>query len=490
VAATDLISKTAFLKFEQCPKAFYFYKRMPQLVDQPDQDKKLTFLRGHEVGRFAQQLFPGGIDASHEAHDAQSIVKKTTVLISEGTSVIYEAGFIYNNTLVVVDILCRDNQGHWYAYEVKSSLKVSENYLKDAYLQYYVLMNVLTGFEDLFLVTMNPDYVLQGSPDARKLFKKRSVKQKAEINFPYFAERISEANVVLERNSIPDIPIGKHCFKPYRCDFFGTCWKSSASVTSVFNLPMADRNTLLTWHQAGIREIGEIPDELIKKESLIKIREAYVSGKPVIDQARIRELISISGVPIAALDMEIWNPAIPRLQGTRPFEQIPFLVSLFNGSEFITFFSAGDDDQREEFAIELIKLTEGYKSIIVYDKTLEVLVIGDLARRFPHLAGDLEKIKVKITDIFLVFLKLAYYHPAFKNNFSLKVISSLLIDDISYPAIESGLEAMSLYSKFRASTNELERETIRNALVEYCNTDTLATFRLYEYLREVGSEGA
>jgi hypothetical protein len=477
----DLISKTSFLKFEQCPKAFYFYKRLPQLADQPDVDKKLVFLRGHEVGNFARQLFPGGIDASAGAKDTIEIIERTARLIDGGERVIYEAGFTYNRALVLVDILCRQ-EDKWYGYEVKSSLKVSGNYIKDAQLQYYVLKNSLPGFEDLFLVTINPGYVLAGEPEARKFFLKRSMKTKAEKNFSWFGHRLSEAALVLERNTVPDVPVGRHCFTPYQCDYFGVCWKGSDSPNSVFNLPAADRNSLLDWHYAGIREIDEIPDHLIRRESLMKIRNAFLSGAPFIDRESIGRFVNSVKRPVAAMDMEIWNPAIPKIEGTKPFEQIPFLVSLFTGSDFMTYFTEGQGDQREEFAQQLLELCAPFATLLVYDKTLEAVVIDTLARRYPHLSERLNALKAKLTDVFDVFLKLYYYHPMFRNNFSLKVISTVLVPEISYPAISSGLEAMSLFNDFRKSANELERETIKTALLDYCNTDSLATFRLYEFL--------
>src|SRR5688572_7315836 len=130
------ISKTSFLKFEQCPKAFFFYKNLPYLKDKVSPDKELTFKRGHDVGYFARQLFPGGIDVSKDTTREQAL-ELTQKLIGEQQPVIYEATFMFNGVLIMVDILCL-NQGRYTAYEVKSSLRVSDFFLRDACLQYYV----------------------------------------------------------------------------------------------------------------------------------------------------------------------------------------------------------------------------------------------------------------------------------------------------------------------------------------------------------------
>ena len=56
-------------------------------------------------------------------------IETTKKLIDNSESVIYEATFCYNGILAALDILVKDDDG-WKAYEVKSSTKVTETYLK------------------------------------------------------------------------------------------------------------------------------------------------------------------------------------------------------------------------------------------------------------------------------------------------------------------------------------------------------------------------
>src|SRR5688572_29884394 len=181
----SFLSKTSFLKFDQCTKAFFLYKKHPYLRDPVSREKQFTFNRGHEVGKLAQQLFPGGIDVTEKAKNSLEAFELTQKLIAENVQTIYEATFIYSDVLVMVDILHFDGK-KWIAYEVKSSLKVSEVYVKDACLQYYVLKNFLGNFDDLFLVTLNGNYVLEGDLNIKLLFKKRSIKTNAEENLEFF----------------------------------------------------------------------------------------------------------------------------------------------------------------------------------------------------------------------------------------------------------------------------------------------------------------
>ena len=94
------ISKTAFIKAEQCLKHFYLYKNHPYLRDSLSRDKQFIFKRGTDVGIFAQQLFPDGIDVTlSEKRDQVLFAQKTIDLIASGVSTIYEATFIYNDLL-------------------------------------------------------------------------------------------------------------------------------------------------------------------------------------------------------------------------------------------------------------------------------------------------------------------------------------------------------------------------------------------------------
>lgn len=478
------ISKSSFLKFEQCPKAFFLHKNFPYLRDKTSTDKKLTFKRGHEVGYFAQELFPGGCDVSLQTNNLSEAIELTQKLIAQKTAVIYEATFVYNQVLIMVDILCL-NDHKYSAYEVKSSIRISETYIKDAYLQYYVLKHSLVGFEDLFLVSINPDYVREKEIDPKKLFRKRSVKLKGDENLPYFDYQIQQALSLLEKNTIPSLPIGVQCFKPYTCDFYGTCWKDVVTENSIFNLPSIDKSKLFEWFQGGVKLLKDLPNDWIEKENARKMKIAHDTNSPIIDREKIEQFLTCIQSPVAAMDMEIWNPAIPQLVGTKPFEQIPFLVCFQNEQNSDFYLSDSTEDDRLQFGIKLIELSKPYKTILVYDKTMEVIVINQLSQLFPTLQNDLNELKGKLVDVSTLFMNLSYYDPAFKGMFSLKTISSVINKDVQYEVIGSGLEAMHYYENFRLENDGGVKNKLKLDLLHYCTTDCLATLKLVEFLRTV-----
>lgn len=265
---TALISKSAFIKAEQCLKHFYLYRNHPYLRDTLSKEKQLIFKRGTDVGILAQQMFPGGTDVTAgEKRDQQVFAQRTRELIGAGASTIYEATFIYNDLLVMVDILHREN-GAWTAYEVKSSLKITDTYVKDACFQYYVIRNCLPDLAQFNLLTLDARYVMEGALDITRLFKSTSVWKDAVRNEPYFRHKTDVARLALEQNKIPDIPVGTHCFQPYECDFLGTCWKHSGDPNSVMSLGKLTKQAMFDLYDKDIRRIDQIDISTIPHEEV------------------------------------------------------------------------------------------------------------------------------------------------------------------------------------------------------------------------------
>ena len=123
-----ILSKSTFMLGCQCPKRLYLHKFKPELRNPDDEEQASIFSSGTNVGLIARELFPGGVNA--EPPDSFSYhlsVELTQKYIKEGATIIYEACFNYNGVLCAIDILVKENN-KWYAYEVKGSTKVKEQF--------------------------------------------------------------------------------------------------------------------------------------------------------------------------------------------------------------------------------------------------------------------------------------------------------------------------------------------------------------------------
>lgn len=482
------ISKSAFIKAEQCLKHFYLYKNHPYLRDSLSKEKQLIFKRGTDVGIFAQQLFPGGIDVTAgEKRDQQLFAQRTRDLIEQGTETIYEATFIYDGLLVMVDILHRENN-QWIAYEVKSSLKITETYVKDACFQYYVIKNCLPDLVGFNLLTLNPKYILNGELDIKGLFKTTSVLKDAVKNQEYFAHKTQLAKLTLEQNKIPDIKIGTHCFQPYGCDFLGTCWKNTNDPNSVLTLGKLTKQAMFDLYDNNIRRIDEINIDTIEhKEVKVQVK-AMIEQKEQIDVKEIGAFISGIKEPYCSLDIEVWMPAIPFYQGTKPFQQIPFLFSMVYAEQGklikYSYFKPYEDDLRKAFLEQILESTKAFNTVLMFDKALEESVLSQLAELFPEYNLEIAVLKSKIVDLAEPIRKGNYYHPDMKGNFSLKSIAPVVNSDAGFDNLEiqSGIIAMYKYEGLGLQ-NVIEAEASKGQLMEYCEMDALITYQLLGFFR-------
>ncbi|MEZ5001730.1 MAG: hypothetical protein R2730_01730 [Chitinophagales bacterium] len=223
------LSKSTLIRSIQCQKSLYLYKNYFHLRDKISKAQQARFDRGHDIGSLAQQLFPGGKDVSPKSprHYQQSILA-TEYLVSQQYPVIYEAAFKADDVLVLLDILvCKD--GKWYAYEVKSSKKISETYLQDAAIQYRVITQSGVNLEDFSIIYVNAAYEMpeEEAADLHQLFLETSVLETVRAKQSFIEEAIHTAKATLYSDSIPKISMGEHCDRPYTCDFKGYCLRHS-----------------------------------------------------------------------------------------------------------------------------------------------------------------------------------------------------------------------------------------------------------------------
>lgn len=167
--STRIISKSSFIRGTKCPKSLYLHFFQSEERDKITEVQQSIFDTGHRVGTLAQQLFPGGIDASRGEHEKVSeAVNYTQELINNGQKVIYEAAFSDGETLCYMDILVKEHD-EWRAYEVKASTAVKPYQVMDAAFQYNVITRSGLALADIFLVHINR-YIRHGEIDVNQLF--------------------------------------------------------------------------------------------------------------------------------------------------------------------------------------------------------------------------------------------------------------------------------------------------------------------------------
>jgi hypothetical protein len=122
-----------------------------------------------------RNFFPGGVDAAPKTHfQMATSVVKTAELMEAGQKVIYEAAFEHEGVIIALDILVKA-EGGWNAIEVKSSKAISETYLWDASLQYFVMAGSGVQVSDFSIAYINTSFVRKGAINPAELFIIESV---------------------------------------------------------------------------------------------------------------------------------------------------------------------------------------------------------------------------------------------------------------------------------------------------------------------------
>lgn len=411
-----LLSKSTFIRGEQCLKGLYLYKNRYFLRDKLSPEQMAKFRRGTDVGIFAQGLFPGGIDCKPKSPSQyrKSVEKTATVIDQKSHEIIYEATFQYDRVLILLDILAKQN-GKWNAFEVKSSLKLSETYLLDAALQYYVLVNSGIEMDKFFLVHLNPDYVFSEKLEIEQLFKFVDVTAEIQEKQDYVKSQIAAEKEAIALKKSPPIEIGMHCNNPYPCDFIGHCWKR-VPKKSVFDLVfLADGEKFELYH-AGQKSIDDLNPENFMDEKLKKEISCRQQNKAFFDREKFKAAINGFDGQVSFLGFLGNRVAIPKWKNYKPYDLVPVSVSVVsdNGEENGHFYNPDPASDPDEAFVNFLKQNiASDRKILTYDGDRFILVLDQLKRRNPQHEAWLSACRAKVFDLKNLVRDFIFFSPQF-----------------------------------------------------------------------------
>ncbi|MCL4469344.1 MAG: hypothetical protein M1591_10495 [Deltaproteobacteria bacterium] len=137
--AVKSISKSQYMVGLQCVKRLWLYNYRKDLMPPIPPGQQLLFDQGTEVGELAHKYFRNGKLVNYDHTQLPQAVEETKELIKNGTEVIYEGTFVFNNVLVRCDVLEKNKNGSWNLIEVKSTTEVKDEHYPDTAIQKYVL---------------------------------------------------------------------------------------------------------------------------------------------------------------------------------------------------------------------------------------------------------------------------------------------------------------------------------------------------------------
>jgi hypothetical protein len=486
-----IISKSTYLAGLQCPKRLWIRYNDPGLMPEVDDHTQALFDQGREVGSLAKELFPGGIEVAGPHTDFPALVEKTKELLPLGRP-LFEAAFLHESAFVRVDILVPMPEGTWDLVEVKSSGEVKDVYVDDIAFQYYVCSGAGILIRKCFVMHINKSYVRSGPIESLKLFTREDITREVKERAASIAGNIAAMQTTITAPEVPDRPIGPHCSEPYECPLIGHCW-SFVPEDSVFSLCRLNGRKAFDLYEQGFLSVLDLPEDYETTERReIQIR-AVRTGEIQVDHEKVRGFLDGLRYPLYFLDFETIYPAVPRYDGTKPFQQIPFQFSLHvvrtpgAEPEQYGFLADGPADPRPELLRQLRLLLGTEGSVVVYNATFERECLMDCAGAFPDYGGWCDAIVARLSDLCRLFSDFSWYHPGQHGSASMKTVLPLLTG-LSYDnlPIADGTAASNAFMRMTfGEIAEEERRRSPGDLERYCGLDTGGMVAMVEGLRGI-----
>lgn len=483
------LSKSRFMSGTQCHLRLWYEAHRPGLRPEPDEVLRAVFDTGHEVGRMACRLYPGGHDVRHDHRHVPEALEETRSVIEAGSApALFEAAFEHQGVLVRADVIERLPGGGWHLVEVKSATRLKDAFVRDAAVQLWVLRGAGLDVRDAGVLTLNRDYVHDGvTLDLDALFRLHPVFDEAHGYRDTVDAEVREMQRMLSRRTAPDIAPGDHCFEPYACPYYAHCTRDAVPPDhGIDELPRLDAEHREELVAAGIEEIRDVPGDFPLSGLQGIVRQTIREGRASL-HGDIAGALANLRPPVRYLDFETFAPAIPRFAGTRPFDAVPFLFSLHAEREgaplaHVDYLHESEDDPRPELADRLISALGSEGSVCTYS-AYERRVLRELGEALPDRAGDLHSIEARLFDL-LPVVRDGYYHPEFRGSFSIKSVLPVLAAGTGYDdlAIPDGRTAAVRYATALASADPDDRRRTFDDLRAYCARDTLALVKLREAL--------
>ena len=207
-----MLSKSKYIRGLQCDRALWLDVHNPRLAKYT-REQMQRFDRGREFEYAFKATFPDGIDLSAELkRNVDAYPERTAQLLDKEEEIdLFEAGFYYDDVLVLADVVHKRPDGSLDIYEVKSGNNLSETYRRDAALQHYVISHCRE---------INTFSIVYANPDGG--FIKEELSAALQEQHGEIEKNIVAMKEIL-RHGEPDTPTGQHCLEPYACPYQHYC---------------------------------------------------------------------------------------------------------------------------------------------------------------------------------------------------------------------------------------------------------------------------
>ena len=215
-----------------------------------------------------------------------------------------------------------------------------------------------------------------------------------------------------------------------------------------------------------------------------------------MDKKGVKAFLDGLVYPLCFLDFETVAPAVPWLEGMKPYQQLPFQFSLHGVDKpdepdnqpwhHGWIWDGGDDKVWLEMLARLESWLGKSGSIIAYNAAFEKNVLKMAVKIRPEFKDWLDGVLERFVDLLVPFRNFAVYHPGQHGSASLKaVLPSWTGAGYGNLEIQDGEMAGWAFRRMRQGKDAGEIEGIKGELEKYCGLDTFGMVLLLGKLRDL-----
>ena len=318
------LSKSLLLKGLQCPKALWLTQASAGLRTAAAAGPGGP-LPGRDRGpvSWPSSFFPAAWKSLTRGCPYPPQLARTRELIDSGTEVIYEASFSFSAIFVKADILVRDGAA-WQIYEVKMGTGVKPVNLDD------VAVTALRSERLRSCGSARRTWFTSTTATCARVrsrwtscFTVRRSAAKLPARQQSLPEIVTDLRATLRGTNEPTIDIGPQCYDPYECDFIPFIAGSIFRTTRCFD-PARQRRKQVRLYRRGIVHFEDIPLDELNPVQRQQVETTLQQRDPAQPGRAARVPLPISGTRSATSISKPSATPIPRFDGVRPYQQVPF----------------------------------------------------------------------------------------------------------------------------------------------------------------------
>jgi predicted RecB family nuclease len=489
------LTKTRYVDTYACDLRLWLYKNMPHKAVKSSLADQINMEQGTKVGVLATEMFEGTLVSEINKIAAS---KKTMNLLMNGEKYVFEATFIFEFTLVQVDILELNDDGTYNILEVKSSNSVKKNHYIDVAFQKWVLEQAGLTIKNCYLVHLNKNYVRQNKLVLPEFFKKEDITSDIDVHYSEVPDRVAKKKEVLKLKRAPKCEVGPQCKYPHQCPFFSHCHENinKDSVQKLSRLSGKKRSML---EENNIKYIKDIPAsmELTFRQNIQRVA-ANNENKMIVNSESINHFLQKLVYPLYHLDFEATNRAIPSFKGAKPNQFFVYQYSIDREEEngkvkHFDYLHLKTSNPQKEIAKRLISLLGSSGSIIVWNQSFESARIREMANQIPECREVLLALIDRMVDLEVIFKSTWLYHHDMQGSSSIKYVLPFMCPDLSYSrlVISNGSDSQAFYTKLiDGEYPKSKAGKVIQDLKNYNNLDTWAMLRVLRRVKKIVAESS